>query len=179
MKAKGVTLIELVVVVVILGILAAFVAPILSGAVNSYDYTSRNIELLTNMRYTMERIGREIRAMRRDPIDSDSYDIMAMSATSLEFCTNDGYRVGIALSGSQVKVGYTSGFSTACAASSPISVPSTLTDNVSAFSLTYFTSSGGSASNKSNVAFIDIGLTVTRSGANTYTSAMRVDMRNP
>src|SRR5206468_3344373 len=121
MRVPGFTLIETVMVLIIIGILAVFIAPVLSTAVNSYDTTSRNIEVLTKMRYAMERMAREIRSIRRDPVNVGNYDIVtgSMTAAKFEFCRPDGTRVTIdnATSASQVQIGYTTGFTSTCTSS--------------------------------------------------------------
>src|SRR5260221_11375193 len=107
MRARGFTLIEIVMVVIIMAILAAFIAPILAEAVSAYDTISRNIEVLTKMRYAMERLAREIRMVRRDPVNSGNYDIVTMAANSLEFCQADGTGVIISYASPNVSVPFT------------------------------------------------------------------------
>jgi len=101
MRARGFTLIEMVMVIIIMTILAAFIGPILAEAVSAYDSISRNIEVLTKMRYAMERLAREIRMVRRDPVNSGNYDIVTMAVNKLEYCQADG---------TGVIIDYTTGF---------------------------------------------------------------------
>jgi type II secretory pathway pseudopilin PulG len=180
-RARGATLIEIIVVIIISGILVVFIAPILTTAVDSYDRTSRNIEVLTKMRYAMERIAREIRTIRRDPLDAGSYDVVtgSMTATKFEFCRPDGTRVTIdnTTLASEIAIGYTAGFTSTCTASAAST--RTLTDSVTAFSLTYRTVTGGVATGKTDVAYVDIAVTITGTGTSGYNSSMRVDLRNP
>jgi MSHA biogenesis protein MshO len=179
MHARGQSLLELVIVLIILGILVAFVAPILSGAVDSYDRTSRNVEVLTKMRYTMERVARELRAMRRDPADTDDYDVASLgSATKLDFCRSDGTRVSIQKVGSEVRLNYTGGFATtSCTASA--STTNTLTDSVDAFTLSYRRRTGAATTKKGQLEYVDVDLVMTGTGTSAYSSSMRVDLRNP
>jgi len=176
---RGATLVEMVLVIIIMGILAAFIAPALSGAVSSYDQTSRNIEVLTKMRYAMERIARELRAMRRDPFNSSNYDTPSLaSATKLDFCRTDGTRVSIQQVGNEVRIDYAGGFgSTTCTAAA--STTNTLTDSVTAFGMSYLTFGGAATASQSQLQYIDISMTLTGTGTSAYSSAMRVDLRNP
>jgi prepilin-type N-terminal cleavage/methylation domain-containing protein len=192
-RAPGYTLLEVVMVMIILGIVAAFVAPVLSTAVTAYDTTSRNIEVLTKMRYAMERMAREIRAARRDPADSANYDIATMGATTLEFCRADGTRVTIDQTpATEVKLGYTTGFAaSSCTAGG--ATTQTLTDSVitsvpppTPFSFKYCrvdgttcATSSGATVDKTNVAFVEITMTLAGTGTDNYTSTIRVDLRNP
>ena len=178
MRRAGYSLIELVIVLIIIGVLAAFVSPILTTAVTSYDTTAQNLEALTKMRYAMERIAREIRAIRRDPLDPDSFDIVtgSMTATKFEFCRSDGTRVTIDnTTSTEIKLGYTSGFTSTCTASAATTYR--LTDNVTAFSLTYRTITGAVTASKTSVAYVDLDFTI--SGVGSHSGSMRVEMRGP
>lgn len=179
MRPRGFTLIEVVMVIIILAILVAFVAPILSGAVGAYDTASRNIEVLTKMRYAMERIAREIRMIRRDPVNSANYDIVtgSMTVSKFEFCRAGGTRVTIDYTSPNLKLGYTTGFTSSCTASA--ATTQTLTDAATSFTLTYRTIGGGVAAGNNDVAYVDVAMTITGTGTSAYNSSMRVDMRNP
>ena len=179
MRLHGFTLIESVMVLIIIGILIVFVAPILTTAVGAYDQTSRNIEVLTKIRYTMERLAREMRSIRRDPVNTANYDIVtgSMTASTFEFCRADGTRVTISYSNPNLKLGYTTGFASSCSASA--ATTQNLSDAATSFTMAYVTAAGGVAAGKNDVAYVDITMTTTGTSTLAYTSSMRVDMRNP
>src|SRR5688572_28061340 len=130
-RARGWSLVELTLVIVILGILGIFIGPLLLSAVTAYDKTQTSVATLAKQRYAMERIVREIRDIRRTPADTATFDISSLaSATALTFFKADGTHVALALSGSTVTLGYT-GVAT-----------STLTDQVAGFSLVYYLQDG-------------------------------------
>ncbi len=168
----------MVLVVMIVAILGAFIAPILTETVSSYDTTARNVEMLSKMRYAMERISREIRLMRRVPTNTANYDISTMSSTKLVFFNGEGNQVTIdnLTLASEVKLGYTSP-----------AVTATLTDNVktAGFTLTYCRINGttcatstGATVDASNVASVQVDMTLTAGGTD-YVNSVRVDLRNP
>jgi len=186
MRALGYTLIEVAIVIIIMGILVAFLAPILLGAVSAYDTTSRNIEVLTKMRYSMDRMAREIRNLRRDPNNLGRADVSSMTATKFEFCRGDGTRVTLdaAAVAGEVRIGYTAGsLQTSCAVGA--ATTNTLTDAVTLFQFQYCridsvcAASSGATVDELSVAFVDITMTLTGAGAGAYTSGLRVDLRNP
>ena len=188
MAARGFTLLEVVLVIIILGILAAFIAPILSTALESYDHTARNLALSTNMRYSIERMAREIRTVRRDPANSANYDIPSIGSTSkLDLCRADGTRVSIerpAAANTEIRLDYATGFSSTCTATAANSTVRTLTDGVTAFTFAYLQNDGTTpATNTANLAFIDIDMTLagrtTDGSTPTLRSVVRVYLRNP
>lgn len=164
-------------VIIIVGILAAFIAPILATAVDSYDTTSRHLGVLTKVRYATERVAREIRAVRRDPADTTRYDFASIaSPTKLDLCRSDDTRVSLELVATELRLAYTTGITSTCTASAPPTL--TLADGVTAFSLTYLKWDGTGATGLDDVAYIDVALTLSDTGA-TYSSNMRVDLRQP
>jgi len=180
MRARGFTLIEMVMVIIIMTILAAFIGPILAEAVSAYDSISRNIEVLTKMRYAMERLAREIRMVRRDPVNSGNYDIVTMAVNKLEYCQADGTGVIIDYtSPPNVSIGFSAvgAFASTCGASG--ATTRILTDMATGFTLTYFNAAGGAAVGKNDVAYVQVALTLTGTGTSAYNLSTRVDLRNP
>ena len=177
MRAAGFSLVEMLMVIIIVGILAVFIAPILSTAVDSYDTTSRNLGVLTKMRYATERVAREIRAVRRDPANTANYDFASIgSPTKLDLCRSDDTRVSLELVATELRLAYTTGFTSTCTASAAPTLA--LADGVTAFSLTYRKWDGTAATGLNDVAYIDIAMTLSDTGV-TYSSNMRVDLRQP
>jgi len=165
--ARGWTLVEMIVVVAVLGTLAAFVAPVLVQALGAYEATDASVATYAKMRYAMERMAREIREVRRAPADTANFDISAMSAASLSFVKDDGTEVTLGSSGSTLTLGYTG------------TASGTLTDQVGAFALAYLQQDGTTAAaGAADVAFVQVSMTLVE-GANNYASRLRVDLRNP
>src|SRR3954470_8049876 len=109
-RPVGYTLIELVIVIMIVGILAAFVEPILTETLSSYYTSARNVEILAKMRYATERMAREIHQIRNDITNTANYDISTMTATKLVFTRTDGNQIPLdnAALATEVALGYSS-----------------------------------------------------------------------
>lgn len=167
MRARGWTLVELVMVVVIVGMLAVFIGPLLLNTVAAYDRTEATVSTYGKMRYAMERMAREVRAIRRNPADTTAFDAAAMTAINFTFTREDGTQVIIASAGSNVTLTYVG---TGAGA---------LTDQVSAFNLAYYRQDGATAAaNATELAFVEIAMTLA-DGGNTYPNRLRIALRNP
>jgi MSHA biogenesis protein MshO len=166
-RPRGWSLIELVLVIVVLGILAAFVGPLLLSSLRAYDLTSNTVSIYSKMRYAMERMAREIREVRRSPADAANFDISSMTASTLTFFKGDGTQVTVSSGGGNLTLNYVG------------TASGTLTDQVSAFTFAYYQQDGTTAAtNAANVAFVEFSLTLTL-GTNNFANRQRVDLRNP
>jgi prepilin-type N-terminal cleavage/methylation domain-containing protein len=164
---RGWSLLELILVMVIMGTLAVFVGPMLLNAVNAYTRTQSTVATYGKMRYAMERMVRELGAVRRDPADTTAFDITAMTATNLAFTNDAGTQVTISFGGGNVNLGYAG------------TATGVLTDQVSAFSLAYFRQDGATAASGAvNVAYVEISMTLA-DGPTTFANRRRVAVRNP
>ena len=105
-RVEGLSLIELVMVIAILGILAAFIGPILFNAMRSYDTSQNALLTQAKLRYAMERMSRELREVRRQTTDATFADVTAMGATSIAFFKTDGTRVVLSAAGNQLNLSY-------------------------------------------------------------------------
>ena len=167
-RAEGFSLAELLMVIVILGILGAFVGPVVYNAIRSYEGVQRSTDTNAKVRYAMERIAREMRDIRRQVTDAAALDVPAMTATTMEFIKTDGTRVVLSAAGTAVSLAYPT-------------VSGLLVDQVQAgsFSLGYLEQGGTTAAGSAaSLAFVQVGMTLTE-GTVTVPARLRVDLRNP
>lgn len=165
---SGFTLIEFIATLVILGILAAAAAPMLSSGVRAYDATHASLSTLNKLRYAAERMVREIREVRRDPADPSVYDIGLMTAASFQFTKSDGVEVSIDRP-AQVRLAYST---------PPVAPAPTLSDQVDMIEFKYFKADGiTETASKSEVAFVQISLSL-KHGTAVYAQRVRVGLRN-
>lgn len=166
MRPRGFTLVEMAVVVAVVGTLAVFVAPVLVRALSAYDAMDESVATFAKMRYAMERIARELREVRRDPLDATSYHFTSMTPNNATFYKDDGTEVAISSSGSTVSIDYVG------------TASGTLTDQVAAFAFAYFQQDGlTAAAGGADVGFVQVSMTLT-DGSTSYQNRLRVDLRN-
>ncbi len=65
-RARGFSLIELVIVTIVLSIMAVALSPLIYTSLRAYDTTLGNIVVLDKLRYATERLAREIREVNYD-----------------------------------------------------------------------------------------------------------------
>lgn len=93
-RQRGFTLIEMVMTIVLLGIIAAVLAPILSTTIGGFHAARTRSDLTDQARLVMERLTREIREASPDPADIT----VGAGGTSLQFNQLTGL-VGLADNG--------------------------------------------------------------------------------
>jgi prepilin-type N-terminal cleavage/methylation domain-containing protein len=167
-RVEGFSLAELIMVIVILGILGAFVGPVLFNAMRSYDSVQASVTTHAKMRYATERIARELRDVRRQATDSTFLDITSMTASSMAFIKTDGTQVVLNGVGNAVNLAYAA-------------LTGMLTDQVQAgsFSLAYFQQDASTpAATAASISFVQMSMTLTE-GSNTFPVRLRIDLRNP
>jgi type II secretory pathway pseudopilin PulG len=167
-RARGWSLIELILILTIVGMLAIFIGPLLLGSVSAYDMTTGTVSTYAKMRYAMERMAREIRDIRRNTTDTTKFDINAatLSATNFDFVKWDGTAVKIDLNATNVRLTY--GATTG-----------TLADRASLLEMKYYRHDGTTETAAvNNIEFVQIRMTLTDK-ANSYTSRVRVALRTP
>lgn len=166
-QQRGFTLLEMIISLVILGLLGAAAGYGLTGGVLAYSGNADTLHTLGKLRYASERIARELREIRRNPAAPASYDITAMTATTLAFTKRDG--IGVTLTGSMPML--TLAYSTPAGAH-------TLTDDVGNASFTYYRADGSTpATGSADIAFIEVDLVLNRDGIS-YPQRTRVALRN-
>ena len=164
-RVEGFSLLELIMVIAILGVLAAFVGPVVFNAMRSYDQMQRGVQTQAKMRYAIERMAREIREVRRQVTDATFPDVSSMTATSLAFVKSDGTSVAIGVAGNQVNLAYST-------------VSAVLTDQLGSFALAYYQPDASTvAATASSLAFVQISMTLSE-GTNLFSARARVDLKN-
>ena len=165
-RIEGLSLVELILVIVILGILAAFVGPVLFNAIRSYDQAQKGVQTQAKMRYALERMSRELREVRRETTDATFLDVTSMTATSMAFFKTDGTQVVLNVVGNQVNLAYPA-------------AAGILTDQVGSFSLAYFQQDTSTvAATAASISFVQISLALSE-GTNLFSARVRVDLKNP
>ena len=106
---KGFTLLEMIVTITTLALLGMLLTPYLTLSVRAYNDNSATLGVLGELRYASERIVRELREIRRNPLSLTDYEIATpFSATSMTFVRNDGETVTIETSLPQLNLRYNS-----------------------------------------------------------------------
>lgn len=166
-RQRGFSLIELIVVIVLMGIIAVAATPVLLSGVQTFHTTSVSLDTLSKLRYATARMAREIREIRRNPVNTANYDISTMTATTLAFTKTDGTIVTISASPPDVMLAYSTPAASAV-----------LTDEVSSCAFSYLKIDGVTpATLVKDVAFIRIDLTLTQNGE-PYSQTTWVTLRN-
>jgi prepilin-type N-terminal cleavage/methylation domain-containing protein len=82
-RCRGFTLIELVYVTVVMGLLGALLVPVVHNSLRSFDLTRKEVTVLDQIRYAMERMAREIREVRFN--SSQEVEFSTATSTRLVF----------------------------------------------------------------------------------------------
>jgi MSHA biogenesis protein MshO len=103
--ANGFTLIEAVVTIVLIGVLAMAVIPVIDSGVRTYATTNNSLNALSKLRYATERMAREIREVRRNPLSPTNFE-MTLGTNTLTFTKTDGNQVTISSGTPNVNLTY-------------------------------------------------------------------------
>lgn len=173
-RARGFTLIEMILAIMILGMLGAAAAMAINHGTRASLEAQTRVDTLSKLRLATERMAREIRLMRRDPVTPTDFDIVSRSATALTFRRLDA-------NGSTVRTVTINGAAPPLLTlgyDSPAGTP-VLTDQVSAFALAYYRADGTTVSaDNADLAFVEISLTLTDANGNAFAQRSRVGLRN-
>ena len=97
--AKGFTLIEMVIVIVLVGILATIAATIIMQGIRAYSDEQYRSDAHYQARFAMERMAREIRESR----SNTAADIPAMTGTTLRYNDINGVQMGFRLNAGNIE----------------------------------------------------------------------------
>lgn len=168
-RCAGFTLVEAVMVIVLIGVLAAVGAPMIANGMRLAITAGTDLDTLSQLRYATERIAREVREVESV---AGLYSITTpvnASGSSLSFTKGDGSGTVVTISAAalpSVTVTY-SGVGTA-----------PLTTQATGLQFSY-ASLDGLPVTTSNVRFVDITLTVQNPATSaTYSQVTRVALRN-
>jgi prepilin-type N-terminal cleavage/methylation domain-containing protein len=162
---RGVTLIELVLVIIIVGVVGTVVGSILLYGSNAYVQVDTRKDALAEARLGMEIMEREIRQIR----SRTAADILTNAATNLQFNDVRNYRIQYQLVGSQINRSETP----------PASPTATgvLVGNVQSLTFTYLDSTDTATGSPTAIWTVRIDLQV-RVGNETVTLRSLVHPRN-
>lgn len=164
--ARGFTLIEMSMVIVILGILAAATTPLLTNSFRAYETNQSNMVTLSKLRYATERIARELREVR---FNGTNYEIASMTANTLSFTKNDVASTIVTIASAPPLA--TLQYSTPA-------MTSTLTDQVTSLQFEYYDISDAATSSNVDVAYVDVVLTLTDPNSGAAVQRTRIALRN-
>jgi hypothetical protein len=159
-------MIELIIVIVILGIMAAVASPIAMNSMKAYYDVQDDVVALDKVRYATERLARELREVN---YNGTTYSFTSLSTSAPTFTKSDGTIVTITNSSGTVTLNY----------SSPsVSPAPTLVDQVNTLTFAYYDQNGGSSPTTATVRYVEVSLTVRPSNNQDYSERTRVQLRN-
>jgi prepilin-type N-terminal cleavage/methylation domain-containing protein len=152
-RARGMSLVEMVVAIVIVAIVLAASAPMISNTFQSYLTTRSALDATSKARLAVERLSRELRDVN---FAGGAYQFTTMNANAVTFIKTDGTTVAVDRAGANLQIQYPLPL--------PVLGPFTLTDDVTAgaanFNLQYIAADGSSPATAATVAFVQITLTL-------------------
>ncbi len=166
-QRRGFTLIELVIGISVLGLLAAVAAPYLSNGARAYNGTQAALYTVGNLRYTSERITRELRDIDNNGGVFAIATPVNTSGNAITFTKADGVTVSLSAVPPLLQISYDT-----LAAGAKF----TLSDQLSSLTLSYYRSDGLPASTPADVAYIEF--EVVLDNGNRYAQRGRVALRN-
>lgn len=171
-RNRGLTLVEMLITLIVIAILGGIAAYGIAAGAQAYSTSEGVVTTLGKLRLASERLAREIRTVRRNPVSTSNYDIATMNASAIAFNrleADDVTVTGVTITGTPPLV--------TLAYSSPAG-SHTLTDQVSSLTFRYLQADGSTlATGSADVAFVEFELELMHNG-NSYAERTRVALRN-
>ncbi len=165
---KGFTLMEMVITLSLIAILAGIAAPYMGNGAQAYNNTANGMRTIDKLRYTSERLARELREIQRD--STGSFDIATPVNTpgnNITFRKSDNTVVTINDAAPVLNIRYDTLSNTYFV----------LTDELIGLSFDYYLADGITPANNNNdIAYIEF--EVILSNGNNYSQHSRVALRN-
>jgi hypothetical protein len=172
--ARGVTMVEMVMVIVVVGAIFAVGALVLGRAFESYDLAHKTTDVDWQGRVGMERVARDLRDLRSRT--ANDVQIPALSTDPLRFRDADGYRICYFLNGSNLMreqdTSTTAVAGMTCAAGSS----QVLADNVTALNFFYYQNDGSVAAvgQEALLFYVSVNMSVQSGGiSETYRTSVQ------
>lgn len=180
-RCRGLSLVELVYVIVVMGILGALMVPVVYNSLRSYEITRNQVATLDQIRYAMERMAREVREVRFT--SAQEAEITTATATRMVFTRRAVFGglasevVTLDKTGTQITLAYGSLTSAGT---------QVLLGSVNSLSLVYLNenqavmamSSPPTIEQRAGVHAVQINLQVTTSGGQSLTRQTVVQLKN-
>ena len=165
---KGFTLMELIVTMIVVGLMTSFAVPYMSNGVRAYNDTAAALQTVSKLRYTSERIARELREIRNVGGNYDITTPVTAPGNTIVFTKSDGIQVTISDTSPTVSLAYNT-----LAAGANF----TLSDELTSIAFNYYQNDGISQpTGVANVAYIEFELVL--NNGNSYSQRTRVALRN-
>ena len=169
MRARGFSLIELIIAIVVLSIIAAMGAPLLANGLQFFNAATTDLDTLSKERYATERMARELRAIRFNA-GTNQYDVTlgGAGAPSISFTKVDG--VTVTIDGAtlpDLNINYSGGGAVL------------LTNQLASVAFTGYAVDGvTTTTDPATMAYVDVALSLARSPTNSFPRVARVQLRN-
>lgn len=178
-RTRGFSLIELVIVTVVIGIMAAVLSPLMLSSLRAYDDTLGDVVVLDKLRYATERLAREIREVNYDSATTSYAFTSSVTAPSNSMIfTRSYYDSSGAVTTRNVIVGNTGSAVTLAYSDMAGTGAQVLTDELGSLAFSYFQQDGVTqATSNANVRYVQISLTLTHNN-NPYVQRTSIELRN-